>query len=733
MMGALAALYAVVSAFATLTFNHEDISITPVWPAAGVGLVTLLWLGRSAWPAIAFGALTGQLVLAFVADEPLHLAFLTFMVAGNTLGPLIALHMLGNWHPELLLRGGTRSALSYPGAALVVAFISTLLGVTGMTLAGIIPAAQQGPAALDWFVGDVFGVAICGPALLAILERLEGKQLEEDRRISAKRRGEKVIWSGLLLLSIGAWASVGTLTESYRLALFGVPAAFLCWSALRFDSLFTTCMAAVLSLGFLTAFELPLGLPHPTEASDRFALMMVVLVLGGFPVLVSSVMQRLRAVTGRLRFQARHDRLTGLPNRRSFEEELELRLSRGDAPVAVAILDVDNFRLANDRGGQACGDAYLKQAAVLLTQALLPEERIYRLGGDEFAAILPPANYASRMETLRRTISGSRLPWGEQLIVLKATAGAIAAPPRSTLREALQAASIACKEAKDRGGDRSISVDFDKLHGLAQHKAVAWAGRIAEALDEDRFVLHAQMIKPLRDESDRARLEVLVRMHEPDGTLILPSNFIPAAERFRLIQQIDALVARKSIQWLAQHIDHLDWLDCLSINLSGPSISDSSLERQLVRWIEKWSVPPDRLSFEITERVAISDLSAARHFVDRMRALGCRFSLDDFGAGVSSFSYLKALRVDTVKIDGSFIEGMIDDSVDAATVDSIRNIARMLGMVTVAEYVSSAEILRAVKRLGIDYAQGYAIGKAVPLADFVASGDTDNVVDFNRR
>ena len=724
-----AALYAVGSVVGAYVFLQQGVAVTPIWPAAGVGLAALLVLGPSAWPAIAVGAAVGQITLHFTSSE-LNIVFLLSVVAGNALGPLAGVRATQSWHPELLLRGGAQSGIAYLGAALILAGVSTLFGVSGLILTDSIDPSQQSAALLDWFVGDLFGALIFGPLILAVLERARGRDtyVARERELSRRRLSEKVVWVlglGLSLLVL----VVGTVSPSFRLALLAIPAALLNWSGVRFDSLFTTAVCATLAVALIVAIELPLGLPAPDAPGDRIAMTLLVTILCGAPVIFSSIMRRIRSFSNTLRHQNLHDQLTDLPNRRFFDSELNRMLEDAREPIGIGIIDIDNFRLANDRGGQGCGDAYLRHVAVLLDGAVGKDEKLFRLAGDEFGILADGNGFAERMEFLRKAASGNRMAWHTHLVSLQASAGAAVVPPHCTSIEALQAASLACKEAKDRGGDRLYYGEIAQIRGLPQRAAVQWASRINDALENDQFRLYAQIIRPVGKSTRRARLEVLVRLQESDGSIVLPGSFIPVAERFRQIQKIDAWVVEEAIEWLAANIEGLGWLDCVSVNLSGPTISDAGYQERLVELIQDREVPAERLAFEITERVAISDLSAARSFVSRMRGLGCRFALDDFGAGVSSFSYLKALDIDTIKIDGAFIEGMIDDRFDAATVGSVQNMASQLGLVTVAEYVSSQTLLSAVEDLGIDYAQGHALGHAVPLQEFSAR-QRDNVVRF---
>jgi len=426
-----------------------------------------------------------------------------------------------------------------------------------------------------------------------------------------------------------------------------------------------------------------------------------------------------------LGFLSRHDPLTGLLNRRGLETALADAIlgARQDGRQSVlCYLDIDGFRVINDTQGHAAGDELLQRVARLLTEGL-PRAAVARLAGDEFAALLPlteGTGVRERAEEVHALLADLRFAWGGESYQVRFNMGVMPIEGAAIdAEQALSLAGAACYAAKEsaheririwRPGDPGLEDRTGQMH---------WVSRIQSALDADRFVLWAQEILPAAGRSKNLHLEVLVRMLDSRGVPILPGRFLPAAERYRLIGQIDQWVIRNTFDQLAAHPDHLDRVEMCSINLSGMSLDDPVVLELIAQGLEyTGGFPAHRVCFEITETEAVTHLETATRFLERLRALGCRFALDDFGSGVSSFGALKSLDVDLIKIDGLFVRGVAHDPMDLAIVRSINDIAHEMGKLTVAEFVESREILHIVRRIGVDYMQGNAIGRAVPLSRF---------------
>lgn len=447
-------------------------------------------------------------------------------------------------------------------------------------------------------------------------------------------------------------------------------------------------------------------------------------------VLVFHDVTEQRRLSGEMTYRATHDALTGLCNRTELETQLArlvLHPQASDTSHALMFIDLDQFKIVNDTCGHSAGDLLLQQVSRLLAESVRARDTVARLGGDEFAVLLErcPADQAHRVaQKICDRMEEYRFLHDERRFRVGASIGLVALQGQwSTPSAALQAADAACYAAKEGGRNRvHLWVDDDQ-GSLARRGNAQWATRLAQALDEDRFVLFAQRICPAQSDpyapegrETAVHAEVLVRLKDPDGTLVSPGLFIPAAERFHLASRLNRWVLRTTIATL-QALPNLDLVNTLSVNLSGQSIGDRAFHRQAVDKLT--AAGPQicaRLCLEITETAAITNLADASAFIEQVRALGVRIALDDFGAGASSFSYLKNLHVDILKIDGHFIRDLIDDPLDDVAVRCFVDLARVLEIKTVAEYVHNASVLERVQTIGIHYAQGYHLHQPEPLS-----------------
>ncbi|SCK26386.1 EAL domain-containing protein [Vogesella sp. LIG4] len=442
-------------------------------------------------------------------------------------------------------------------------------------------------------------------------------------------------------------------------------------------------------------------------------------------VLVLHDMTRERQYVANLSWQATHDALTGLTNRREFEQRLEQALGKLSAgtPVehALMFLDLDQFKIVNDTCGHAAGDELLRQICTLLQQQLRDIDTLARLGGDEFGILLehcPAINAGQIAEALRQTVQELHFAWEGHPFNVSVSIGLVhLSAPMTTLAEALRAADVACYMAKEKGRNRVQVYHPDDSELSMKYGEMAWVQRIRLALEENRFCLYAQQIAPLsNDTDDGIHIELLLRLYDEYGRLVPPISFIPAAERYGLMPLIDRWVVQNAFATLVsrQQHGHSSQVTTCAINLSGSSIGDDSFLDFLHEQFRLHAIAPQRICFEITETIAIANLSDAIHFITELQKLGCRFSLDDFGAGMSSFSYLKHLPVDYLKIDGSFVKDMLDDPIDHAMVAAINHIGHVMGKHTIAEFVETPQIMQAAAMLGIDYVQGYAVMRPQP-------------------
>ncbi|WP_449431640.1 EAL domain-containing protein [Pseudomonas putida] len=435
-------------------------------------------------------------------------------------------------------------------------------------------------------------------------------------------------------------------------------------------------------------------------------------------VLVLHDMTQERQYIANLSWQATHDALTGLANRREFEYRLEQALNglaRQAGRHALMFLDLDQFKLVNDTCGHAAGDELLRHICAVLQSGLREGDTLARLGGDEFGVLLencPPEQAERIAEQLRQMVQSLHFVWKGRPFVTTVSIGLVnIAQAPGNLEASLRAADMACYLAKEKGRNRVQVYHADDSELSMRFGEMAWIQRLHVALEENRFCLYAQEIAALKAIEGPGHIEILLRLHDESGRTILPSSFIPAAERYGLMTALDRWVVRNVFQVIRQSLDQPRQgpLAMCAINLSGSSIGDDMFLDYLRRLFVEYAIPPRMICFEITETIAIANLGSAIRFINELKALGCKFSLDDFCAGMSSFAYLKHLPVDFLKIDGSFVKDMLDDPINRAMVEVINHIGHVMGKRTIAEFVETPLIEQALQEIGVDYAQGYLI------------------------
>jgi diguanylate cyclase (GGDEF)-like protein/PAS domain S-box-containing protein len=442
-------------------------------------------------------------------------------------------------------------------------------------------------------------------------------------------------------------------------------------------------------------------------------------------VLVFRDMSHILDMARQMAHQAAHDALTGLLNRQAFEECLiqALESAKGEQRQHVLCnFDLDLFKIVNDTCGHAAGDELLKQLAVLLRSRIRYTDILSRLGGDEFGLILqdcPIDDARQVVEELRRSIRDFRFVWEEKTFEIGVSIGVVPITAGcSDLATVMSAADSACALAKEQGHNHIQIYQSDDKVVAQRYGEMQWVHRISRALAEERFCLYFQRIMPLTPVVGRVHGEVLLRMVDEQGQLVSPAAFIPAAERYKLMPAIDRWVVRTAIATMAQKLrGGPGETSCMgiSINLSGQSLCDEQLLEFITEQFQQHGVEAVRVCFEITETAVIANLPRAIQLMVALRDLGCRFALDDFGSGLSSFAYLKQLPVDYLKIDGSFVRGMLEDPIDHAIVDSINQIGHVMGIQTIAEFVENAAMVSQLRALGVDYAQGYGVARPEPL------------------
>jgi diguanylate cyclase (GGDEF)-like protein/PAS domain S-box-containing protein len=442
-------------------------------------------------------------------------------------------------------------------------------------------------------------------------------------------------------------------------------------------------------------------------------------------VLVFRDVSRERQYAAKLSYQASHDALTGLINRREFEARLTRALTSAAEQQrhhAVMYLDLDQFKVVNDTCGHAAGDELMRQTSAVLQQRLRAGDTLARLGGDEFGVLLEncnPEHGARLAEELRLAVAEFSFTWQSRSFSIGVSIGVVSIVDGAfTLAEVMSAADAACYIAKEKGRDRVQLYHPEDSDLTLRHGEMEWVGRLHKALDEDRFCLYGQRIVPLQPGSGmNPHVELLIRMVDERGELIAPGNFIPAAERYNLMPAIDRWVVRTAFSTVAElcQQNSANSIDTYAINLSADSLCDERFLEFVREQFSQSGIPHTSICFEITETAVIANRQKAIHFIQQLRTLGCKFSLDDFGAGMSSFAYLKHLPVDFLKIDGGFVKNMLNDPIDRAMVEAINDIGHVMGKLTIAEFVENEGTLAKLRDIGVDLAQGYGIAMPEPI------------------
>ena len=437
--------------------------------------------------------------------------------------------------------------------------------------------------------------------------------------------------------------------------------------------------------------------------------------------LVFHDMSETRSMAQKLEYHATHDSLTDLINRREFENRLQhaLRVAREEQKQHVCLyMDLDQFKIVNDTCGHIAGDELLRQVALILQHQLRGSDTLARLGGDEFGVLLEGCSLEEGgriAEVLRTTVKEFRFVWEDKTFEIGASIGIVLITDKiQDVGSVLSKADVACYAAKDLGRNRvhvyqETDVELSRRQGEMQ-----WVSQITRALEEHRLVLYYQDIVALQESSDNERqIEILVRMLDENADIIPPNAFLPAAERYNLMPAIDRWVVNNTFAWYHTNAAGKS-MKCV-INISGTSLSDANFLAYIRAQFDQYDVSPSVICFEITETAAIANLTTASRFMSELKALGCSFSLDDFGSGLSSFAYLKSLPVDYLKIDGRFVRDMLTDPVDCTMVSAINEVGQSMGLRTIAEYAESEAIVEELRRLAVDFAQGYGVAKPRPL------------------
>jgi diguanylate cyclase (GGDEF)-like protein len=545
-----------------------------------------------------------------------------------------------------------------------------------------------------------------------------------------------------------ALATFGAMMSSAMLVLLSgglIETHFHFFVMLSVITIYQDWLTFLLAAGFVVVEHAVVGVIAPHTVYDheqawqhpvRYALIHALFISGAGAAaianwrLTENAQAAARRVTDRLAYEAGHDALTGTLNRREFDRRLGAVLAPGGSSGALCFLDLDRFKIVNDSCGHAAGDMLLVQVTELIRAQLAAPDQLARVGGDEFAVLLAGrdlAYAAAFADRVRTAIADYRFADGGRIFGIGVSIGVVPLAGAVGPAEALRAADAACYTAKDKGRNRVHVIGPDDGELARQQGEVRWAERLMSAIRDNTLILYYQPIEPAGDAArgDIERYgELLLRMRADGGELIGPAAFLPAAERYNLVGAVDRWVVAAVFGALAGR----RWANELfSINISGGSIGDETFLPYVRARLAEHAISPSTICFEITETVAITDLAAATRFITELRALGCRFALDDFGSGLSSFTYLKQLPVDIVKIDGSFVQGITSDAVDRTMVEAVNRISHEMGLYTVAEHVETEAVMRSLRALGVDFVQGYAVAPPEPF-DAWLTGATPRVV-----
>ena len=444
----------------------------------------------------------------------------------------------------------------------------------------------------------------------------------------------------------------------------------------------------------------------------------------GFVIILKDVSED-RQLRRKLNYEGSHDQLTGFLNRVAFEQKFETVVVEGSSGAAqhvLAYLDIDQFKVVNETCGNAAGDRLLKQVAGILQARVRKSDILSRLSGDEFGIIMPFFEMKRALEVMQNIIidiQHSGFVWRDKEYQVTASIGVMAfGQMRDEFSEFYSKVTTACYLAKENGGNQYHFIDEDDEQVVAQQESMDWVSGIMKGFTEDRFCLYVQPIVSINPDEEFSHYEVLIRYRSPDGTIVPPADFLPPAERYNLIEKVDSWVIRKMIEWLQKYRKKVEG-KMFSVNLSGRSIGSETFHRFLKDSLTESGIDLENLCFEITETAAVDNVEKSVDFITSIKRLGAKISLDDFGTGLSSFSYLKQFPVDYLKIDGEFIRDIIDDDKSFVFVRSMTELGHCLDMKVIAEFVESDTMFDRLRDANVDYIQGYTVGKPVDIQTLV--------------
>lgn len=710
-------------------FGIATNEVVAIWPAAGIGVWVAVQHGWKSLPAV-FASHLGYSITHQGGIDPYYL--ITNM--GNAIAYYLPVVLSRRW-------GESKDYLTtVPDVmrlicvlAVGTSIISAFIGSLSLYYFYNLTALDLWRVVWRWFFSDFTGVIIIFP-ILAALQREPNESVRELLRQIVSESALPAMLSVALVVVL--YFSIHTMPDSlgqYPIVLLTMP--FCVWLALRAGQRGVSLLLSAVTIGSLTLTLLAVGdvsesaflavqlygmvvmctslILHAT-AHEKNAIL--VELDGERSQLESKVAQR----TSELQELAETDTLTGLANRRLFEDRLAEIFEDGQNDHIdnfLLFMDLDQFKIVNDTSGHAAGDELLKNVANILNSNVRDNDLVGRLGGDEFAILLSecPKDVALQIaEQIRGEVEEFRFHWENEIYKIGVSIGvALLDRQQNSVDEAQQIADAACYAAKNSGRNRVHFANASDGNVQAQRGEVRWAQRLNDAMENNRFVLYTQLIESTSDNSDEPdHVEILVRLRDPEKRqLVPPGAFLPAAERYGLATALDEWVVKNLLRTIYLHQAFDAKPRSYWINLSGSSVGDEKFVDFLIKSMKASPMKPGMINFEITETAVIRNLAEAGRLMNKLHEMGCKFALDDFGTGVSSFSHLKQLPVDYLKIDGAFIRDIKNDPVDQIFVKSIIDIAHSMGIKAIAEYVESEEIRAVVTDLGVDLVQGFAISE----------------------
>lgn len=702
---------AVVAVF----YLRTPADVTLFWPATGIGFAVVIRYGLRYVLTIPVAMLALHL---FVLPVPVE--FLPFSLGSNTLAALLAGWYVRRRMVSRRIHLRTADGLLLLRGGLLLSATSACIGTFGMVYAGMAQLHDAGGIYVQWALGDLLGVASISPVLLYLFFN-KGTSLAMHGKPA--RRFEMALWGVSLVALLGVVHGVGQLGSHYPLALASLPLSLLLWSAVRYPPLLTLLATSmvIICVSVMTGLGLG-GFERPQTLHDSVLMMSMLVMYSIIPALLLASRQEHAHASAALQQRATHDTLTGLLNRDAFEEQSRQLLGASNETITLLYADLDHFKLVNDSATHVAGDEMIRRVAGLLRDEFGKDTPIARTGGDEFAALLQMDERTAntRARRLLTAIEALRVAWQGQNLGTTGSIGlATSKSPHMTFDELLSLTDAACFAAKELGGNRSFAAASNPEDIRTRTRAMHSAMAAREALDQRRIDLWCQPIVDLCNQQPlQSHFEILVRWRDTDGNLRPPAEMIAAAERYRLGPRLDRYVLDATLTWLEKNPAALAQVEQCSINIGGTTLVDEDFGDYFAARLRRSPLKPEQLCLEITETSVVRDMTRARRFIDRVGDLGCQFALDDFGTGFCSFGYLRELDVDYLKIDGSFVRELGNGGLPEAVVRSITEIAHVLNKRAVAEQAETEAQLEHLRRIGVDYAQGYVFQRPQPIETF---------------